>query len=203
MSETLLTTATTTTEGQGAATQETQAQPQTAQAEPQKQAPSTEAPAEIKYELKAPEGKSFDAEALKAYTNAVKDLKLPAEAAQKLLDQVAPVLHERRVQGEKQALEAIHSEWTQASQTDKEFGGDKLKENIAVAQAALEKFGTPELQQFLVDSGLGNHPEIIRAFYRAGKAVSEDKFVGGKEPGATVGPATFNDHAARLYGDTK
>ena len=40
-------------------------------------------------------------------------------------------------------------------------------------------FGTPELRDVLNMTGLGNHPEIIRAFYRAGKAISEDAFVSG------------------------
>ena len=62
-----------------------------------------------------------------------------------------------------------------------------------VAKKALETFGTPELRTLLNESGMGNNPEVIRAFYRVGKAISEDKFVSGK---AT--PADAND-ARSLY----
>src|SRR5690606_12960663 len=44
------------------------------------------------YEFKAPEGRTFDAEVLKAYSEVARELKLPQESAQKVLDKVAPVL---------------------------------------------------------------------------------------------------------------
>jgi len=53
----------------------------------------------------------------------------------------------------------------------------------------MDKFGTPELTKLLNASGMGNHPEIIRAFYRAGKAISEDSFVGGSRATAPVDPS--------------
>ena len=45
----------------------------------------------------------------------------------------------------------------------------------------------------LEESGLGNHPEVIRVFYRAGKAISEDRFVAGQ-----AGKTNQGD-ARRLY----
>jgi len=53
-----------------------------------------------------------------------------------------------------------------------------------VARKALETFGTPELRDVLNMTGMGNHPEVIRAFYKAGKAISEDRFVQGNPRGA-------------------
>jgi hypothetical protein len=98
-------------------------------------------------------------------------------------------------------VEAIRNEWMQASQVDKEFGGDKLNENMAVAKKALDSFGTPELRTLLQQSGLGNNPEVIRFMYRAGKAISEDTFVSNSN-GASSGKANagdFNAKAAALY----
>jgi hypothetical protein len=57
----------------------------------------------------------------------------------------------------------------------------------------MDAFATPELRTLLNESGLGNHPEIIRAFYRAGKAISEDGFVAGGHK------ATDKGDAKRLY----
>jgi hypothetical protein len=56
-------------------------------------------------------------------------------------------------------------------------------------------FGTPELRTLLNESGLGNHPEVIRMMYRAGKAISEDRFVA---PSAG-GPTGSKDFAKSLY----
>ncbi len=142
-----------------------------------------------KYEFQAPEGQKFDDTVLGAYSEIAKELNLPQDAAQKVLDKVAPVIQARQAE----QIEAVRTAWAESAKTDKEFGGDKLPENIATAKKALDTFGSPELKKLLNESGLGNNPEVIRAFYRAGKAISEDKFVGGK--GA---PPDAND-ARSLY----
>ena len=48
----------------------------------------------------------------------------------------------------------------------------------------LDAFATPEFRQLLEQTGMGNHPEVIRTFYRAGKAISEDGLVSGSAPKA-------------------
>jgi hypothetical protein len=150
-----------------------------------------------KYEFTAPEGKQFDAEIIGKYSEIAKELNLTQDAAQKLVESMGPKIAERQLA----QVEAIRNEWAQQSQVDKEFGGDKLNENMAVAKKALDSFGTPELRTLLVQSGLGNNPEVIRFMYRAGKAISEDTFV-GSSPGAggkPTGPQDFNAKAAALY----
>jgi hypothetical protein len=59
------------------------------------------------------------------------------------------------------------------------MGGAKHEENLALANKAIDAFGTPELRTFLDESGLGNHPELLRAFHKAGSAISEDQLVLG------------------------
>jgi len=149
-----------------------------------------------KYEFKAPEGKSFSPEIITAYEGVARELNLPQEGAQKILDTIAPKLAEVQ----QQAIAKVHGEWEQAAKTDKEFGGEKLTENLAVAQKALTAFGTPELKTFLNETGLGNHPELIRAFVRAGKAISEDRFV---PAGTSTDPKSGGDLASRLYPSQK
>ena len=109
-----------------------------------------------KYELKAPEGEEFDSSFLKTYEETARELNMTNEAAQKMIDKLSPVLQQQTVE----RIEAIRSEWAEASKSDKEFGGAKLNENLAVAKTALDKFGTPELKQLINDSGIGNHPEL-------------------------------------------
>lgn len=144
-----------------------------------------------KYEFKAPEGGAFDDAVLGAFSEVAKELNLPQDEAQKVIDKVAPVLQARQAE----QLAAVSNEWAQSARVDKEFGGDKLDENLATAKKALDAFASPELRTLLNESGLGNHPEMIRLMYRAGKAISEDRFVAGK----TGSPQGQRDHAKSLY----
>jgi hypothetical protein len=134
-----------------------------------------------KYELSLPEGVQMDESGIKAFSEFAKDINLTQDAAQAMLAKMAPALQSRQ----NDAMKAAKAGWEAESKADAEFGGEKITENVAVAMKALKQFGTPELSKLLNESGLGNHPEIIRAFYRAGKAISEDgTFVNGATSGA-------------------
>lgn len=132
------------------------------------------------YEFKAPEGMSFDAAVIGAFSEVAKELNLPQDAAQKVLDKMAPVMAARQAE----QLQVARGEWANLSKADKEFGGDKLEENLALVKKARDQFASPELRAMLDETGLGNHPEVVRFFYRAGKAISGDSFVGGRAPNA-------------------
>jgi hypothetical protein len=99
-------------------------------------------------------------------------------------------------------IKAQAEKWAAAIKADKELGGDKLAANLAVAARAVDAFGTPALKEFFNKSGLGNHPELIRAFNKAGSLISEDSVVpgGGKPAGEGVGRTAHERHASVLYG---
>lgn len=147
-----------------------------------------------KYEpFTAPEGTALDAAVMTEFETAARELNLPQDAAQKLIDKMAPVMAKQQTA----QLEQLRTDWAAASTSDKEFGGDKLTENLGFARKAMDTFGTPELKTMLNDTGLGNHPDVVRFMVRAGKAISEDRIVTG---GA---PASANRSAAEvLYGGT-
>jgi hypothetical protein len=100
------------------------------------------------------------------------------------------------------ALAAAHEQnlanWKTTSAQDKEFGGEAFEANRAVMAKGLETFATPELRKIVSESGLDNHPEFARFFYRVGKAVNEDKFVrgGSNNQPANTGIFTYDksDH---------
>lgn len=131
------------------------------------------------YEFKAIEGAEVGDEVLAAYSDAAKELNLPQDAAQKMLDKMAPALASRQTA----QFEAAKTQWAEAARTDKEFGGEKLDASLATARKAIDAFGSPELKALLNDSGLGNHPDVIRFMVRAGATVSEDSFVSGNSGG--------------------
>lgn len=188
--------------GETQQTQTTQTQTPPAAEKPGQVPPTTETKpattgAPEKYDFKAPEGTEYDPEVLEAFKGAAKEANLPQDAAQKLIEKMAPALVARQVD----QVQAIHKEWLDASSSDKEFGGENLRENLGVAKRALDMFdpapagtdgkpGTTPLRTLLDETGLGNHPEVIRLLYRAGKAIGEDRFVGGAPRGtSTLKPA--------------
>ncbi len=144
-----------------------------------------------KYEFKMPDGVQVDSAAAEQLSSIAKELKLTAEQAQKFAD-VGAAMAQRQVEAHTKTV----SEWADAVRTDKEIGGDALTENLVFARKTIDSFGSPELRSLLDSSGLGNHPEMVKLAVRVGKAISEDKFVGGREtPGASSG----NDAADAFY----
>lgn len=144
------------------------------------------------YAFVAPEGQTFDDAIIGAYSNVAKELGLPQDKAQKMLDTMSPAIAARQAE----QLEAAKAEWIETAKTDKEFGGDKLTENLAFVAKAREDLATPELRTLLDQTGLGNHPEMIRMFYRYGKAISEDSFTPGRNNGAANAELSI---AQRMY----
>jgi len=139
-----------------------------------------------------PEGLEVDAQLLEKAVPVFKELKLTQEQAQKLVDLEAERV-QSMVQEQQDAIAQQIESWDAAAKADKEFGGDKFDENLGIAKLALEKLGTPELKQFLVDSGAGSHPEVIRAFVRMGRLMKEDN------PGAGAPPAEKKDIVDIMY----
>ena len=140
----------------------------------------------------------LDPEVLTAFGDVAKELNLPQKAAQKVLDKVAPVIQAKQAK----VLEEVKAGWVSDSQADQEFGGENLNDNLEIAKSALDAFGNQALKSLLVETGFGNHPEIIRFMYRAGKAISEDSYVGNSEGADTSrnnGPKDFNAIANSLY----
>lgn len=135
--------------------------------------------------FQVPEGMTVNEELLGEFKATAKELKLSQEAAQRLADLQVKALGKQAEQ-----MANVRAQWLEQTKTDKEFGGEALAENLGVAKKAMEAFATPQLRQLLNESGLGNHPEIVRAFVRVGKAISEDgRVVTGSKSGIPADPA--------------
>lgn len=128
----------------------------------------------------APEGVNFSGPSLDAFKALAAEHGLSQQAAQSFMD-----LHAQTVTGQAEAQAALVQGWAEEAHGDREFGGAGFDVNMGMAGKALRAYGSPELSQFLVQSGLGNHPELIRAFYRIGKTLGED----GKAPPASSAAA--------------
>lgn len=160
-----------------------QTPPETAE-DPQAEEPKAEEPQgapETYEEFKMPEGIQIDAKALESFTPIAKELNLTQDQAQKLVDvyaQQVEALHAAQVQ---QMVETRRG-WREQVENDQEIGGAKVNENVGQAIMALSRYATPELRQALEESGLGDHPEMVRFCYRVGKALAEDQMPTGNTP---------------------
>ena len=148
------------------------------------------------YALRQPEGASYDPEVFTSYGSIARELGLPADKAQTLLDKLTPVMQAR----EQARLAEVMQEFSQATQADPEFGGEKFAQNRQVIARGIQALGvTPALKDILNRTGWGNHPEFVRVFYRAGLLVGDDNVVGTQSPGSS--PA--EKHPATLLYDNK
>tara|TARA_R100001530_G_scaffold5107_1_gene6483 strand:+ start:285 stop:908 length:624 start_codon:yes stop_codon:yes gene_type:complete len=121
-----------------------------------------------------PEDFSFNEETLSDYHTFAKENNLTQEQAQRGVDMVAKMKEAEMAQWVEQ-----QKSWVNDAKSDAEYGGEKFDENISIAVKARDSFGTPEFNEMLDSSGLGNHPEMIRFLNRVGKAISEDSVVVG------------------------
>ncbi|HCR1946484.1 TPA: peptidase [Enterobacter kobei] len=136
-----------------------------------------------KYEFKAGEGQELDTAALEQFEPIARELNLSNEQAQKMVDLYGTKILPMVQQHQAETWQKTTEQWAADVKADKEIGGDKLTANLSAAQRALDQFGTPELKEYLEGTGLGNHPELVKAFIKIGKAMSEDGMVDGSNQG--------------------
>lgn len=147
-------------------------------------------------EFAMPEGIALDTELGGELKTIAKELNLTQEQAQKLADLGAKQAQKSQA-SHADALAAARETWANDAKADKEFGGEKFLENMAVAKKAVDAYASKDLKVLLDQTGLGNHPEMIRLFHKVGQTISEDRFDGGRR--TPVGAQTT---AERLYGTT-
>lgn len=76
-----------------------------------------------------------------------------------------------RERNHKEAMETMQKEW-----------GNKFDENIELGRRAVNTFGGDELKQVLDESGLGDHPVMVKVFFNIAKKVGDDKLISGAPP---------------------
>ena len=145
-----------------------------------KETPAKETPAAPeKYDLKAKEGSFLQDGALERTISYAKEWGLSNEEAQELLDQQADAIADYVEAGKKQA-----QGWLENAKKDKELGGDNWSKSEALAKRGYDKHVHPELNHIMQETGLANHPEVIRFFARLGSSMADDTVIpAGSQPG--------------------
>lgn len=118
----------------------------------------------------------IDSALLEAATPVLKDLGLTNEQANKVAGLV-PQIQQRLFQQQADEFATTKTQWAKDAAADEEIGGKNWKESQTFAAKALDHFGAPkdsEFRKLLDDTGLGNHPEMIRIFRKVGAALGEE-----------------------------
>ena len=121
------------------------------------------------------DGNEYSPDSVRQFSEAAKKVGLSQEKAQALFETMVPTAKAHMMND----LRAKAEQWALDCEKDPEIGGANFGANKAVAISGYREFATPELRTILNASGLGNHPEVVRHFYRLGKTLQQDKGVYG------------------------
>lgn len=163
--------------------------------EPEKKPDGEKPPERVvpeKYELKLGEGSYLHPEALKRLETYAKSEKLTQEEAMDLVKiqeaDVSAAIADRKQQLLTEAM------------SDKEIGGEHLKENVMLAKRFLDKHGSEELRKEFDRYGHGNHKEMIRLFSKLERQFGNDKAEMPRNHGGGGGDKPFHE---TFYGPEK
>jgi hypothetical protein len=143
--------------------------------------------APIKYELKLPEKSVLDASHLEKVAAFAQARGFSQEDAQALVNSnhelaaqaVADYAKSHEPNGKE--WNRLYDEYQDLAMKDKEIGGsiENLKKHAELARRVIERFDTEgQLHSMMNTSPIGNHPAVIKALAKIGKAMSDDSFVG-------------------------
>ena len=139
---------------------------------------------------------------MESFSKVAKDLNLDQKQAQQLID-----LEVARQEQMIDAYAAQTEQWQETSESDEEIGGADADIKQGIANKAYDALVTDEFRTLMnpyhpVENpkglGLGNHPEVVRLFYRIGLKISEDGLVMSDGSGETK-----LSRESVLYGDKK
>jgi hypothetical protein len=152
--------------------------------------PKEEKPAESKgevpdkYELLLDENSLIDESRVQEIASLARDLGLSNEQAQKLVDREHGAA-QAGVDSFKKTVTDQSEVWLSKSKADKEIGGEFFEETVDLANNALETlFPGMEIRKIMDDSGLGNHPSVLKGFAKIGKMLNPTKIEKGGSPPA-------------------
>jgi len=154
--------------------------------------PPEPAKAPDKYEdFKLPEGVELKGDQLTAAHALFKDLMLPQDAAQKLVDFHTAQM-KAAVEGPAKALSDMRADWQAKTHTDPDIakvsvdgktGLDAVKINVAKVFSAIgnEKL-VNDFKEVMNLTGVGDHPAFINVINKLAGFVTEGKHVSGSQP---------------------
>ncbi len=138
------------------------------------------------YEYEKPEyisKENFDQKGLDEFKDFAKKNNIPDHVFKQLLDTYFQKMNtfatsqaelQKQSSLEAQQLRANQQQaWRKELKADVEIGGANFKQNALYAQKAIDAYGGEPLAKVLQDHGLANHPVLVKAFVKIGRAFGE------------------------------
>lgn len=149
------------------------------------------------YELNVPQGyEEYSSDLSDWFRQEAHAAKVPASMAQRLHDAYV----QRMMDGQSNSVldqQRQFEDW--GNEIKKEYG-TAYDEKVGMARRAVRAFGSDNLSDMLNDTGLGNHPEMIRAFAKIGAELSTSRqFKDAEEAGSfSMTPENARAEIARI-----
>ena len=146
-----------------------------------------------------PEGYDFgeDGGKLEFYRNATHQLGLTQDQAANMLKLYATVEEQNQ-----KAAQQRNADFAVDSQINlKREWGTNYDSKIDMAQRAFAQFSSKEFSQLMDETGLGNHPELLKAFSKIGESMGDDQLVVGSGRAGAISPQMAKEEIESLYRD--
>ena len=138
-------------------------------------------------EFSLPDGYESNGEFLNEFAARAKADNLSQEQAQAYVDiasKVAEQAAQSAIEGQLSQWKEQQEAWASELRTSEDLGGAKMDATNADARLGLQRLVTNAdelnaLRDWLNDTGVGNHPTLVRAFSNAGRLFREDGFSRG------------------------
>ena len=125
-----------------------------------------------------------DSEQLNDFRQFAHELGLNQTQAEHLIHKVAENAGTQQTM-QNEALEKAEMEGFKALQKD--WGGD-FDKSMDYARRAFNRYASPEALELMENTGLGNHPEILKLFSQIGEQLSEEQLLPGNASGFGQSP---------------
>lgn len=161
-----------------------------------------------------PEGITLDTAKITEFTKELGELQNLTKAEQKVMQEFGQKMVERHISELQQTVQRLNehyvtswekqkSEWKDSFEKDPEIGGNRKDTTIGAALQFIKTHGgtveqQKEFHSLMDQTGVGNHPAMIRMLAAANLAHSEGKPLPGTKPAPTT-----QSKVAKRYGNTQ
>lgn len=136
----------------------------------------------LDYKLELAENSRMDNSMLEAVTAYAKENNLSKDMAAGLLSKQEELLSSW-VESKTEEMMAVRDSWSDAVRNDKVLGGDNLDKTIESARRVVDRFASEEFVGMLIETGYGDHPEVVRFLTKIGSLMENDTLITGKDFG--------------------
>lgn len=128
--------------------------------------------------LKLPEKYALRRAALEEIAKNAKEHQLDSEQAQLAFESAEAAVLDQQT-ADKEMLKQSREAWLNQLKSDPELGGTNFPRTMENVRRVMTQYASPKLMKDLNDTGLGNHPELVRFVNAIAKRMGNDTFVAG------------------------